>query len=62
MTDYEEAILASQESMSDDCAGCGHIAECKAGKIRGERPCEKIIVGRPLWEIYPKLIISPFAG
>lgn len=48
MKDYEELILARQDSDYDECCDCEYRKECRS-------QCEEIVCGRPLEEVYPQL-------
>ena len=51
MIDYEEKILARQETNGDSCRNCEHKTNCK-------NQCEKITYGRRIEEIYPQLFYN----
>ncbi len=48
MRDYEELILARQDSDYDECCDCEYRGHCNS-------ECMKEVEGRPLEEVYPNL-------
>ena len=54
---YEGRSMDDGEGGGDDCRGCSHLEECKAGKYRGDlAPCEEIT------ECWNPIILSMMEG